>query len=126
VQEREILAAEMLDVGQRPRVEVIDTDHAMTARQQRIAQMRAEKAAATSHKAGGHGDGRIAARLSASRLEDLLGDVHVEHECAVRPLLRKSCTGQALAHDRAPLASRPALAAALLRLHDAFGHRDAV
>src|SRR4051794_10616801 len=72
LQEHEIRVAEMLDVGQRPGVEIVDTDHPVTLRQQRIAQMRPQKAAATGHKAGGHTQGRIAGGYPRAALRTFL------------------------------------------------------
>jgi hypothetical protein len=57
----------MMDVGQRPGVEVVDANHAMAASEQFIAEMRPEKAAATSHKAGGHWGRRIAVTADAAQ-----------------------------------------------------------
>src|SRR3954447_29900 len=54
VQEDEVLTAEVLDVRERPGLEVVDTDHAVAAGEERIAQMGAEKAAATGYQTGGH------------------------------------------------------------------------
>ena len=42
--ERELVRAHVLDVRERARLEVVDADHPVTALEQRIAEMRAEKA----------------------------------------------------------------------------------
>ena len=65
VQEDELRRADVRDVGERPGLEVVDADHAVTAREQLIAQMRSEEARATRDEAGGHGGGRIAERYRA-------------------------------------------------------------
>ena len=53
VQELEALGvADVLDVGQRPGLEVVDADHAVAAREQLVAQVRAEEAGAAGDQAG--------------------------------------------------------------------------
>src|SRR3954449_8553899 len=54
VHEDELRAAQVLDVGERAGVEVVDADHAMPASEQGFTQVRAEKAAATGHERGRH------------------------------------------------------------------------
>src|SRR5204863_7012243 len=52
--EAEVVALEVLDVLERSRVEVVDADHAVSALQEEVAEMRAEEARATGHEAGRH------------------------------------------------------------------------
>ena len=54
MRKREVRRADVLDVLQRARLEVVDADDAVPAAQQLVAQMRAEEAGATGDKAGGH------------------------------------------------------------------------
>ena len=56
-QELEVGAADVLDVGQRPGLEVVDADHAIAPLEQVIAKVRAEEARTAGDKAGGHGSG---------------------------------------------------------------------
>ena len=51
----ELRRADVLDVGQRAGLEVVDADHAMAAPQQLLAEVRAEEAGAAGDEAGGHG-----------------------------------------------------------------------
>jgi RNase P/RNase MRP subunit p29 len=44
VEKEELLASVVLDVLQRPRLEVVDTDHAVAAPEERVAEMRSEEA----------------------------------------------------------------------------------
>src|ERR1044072_6702103 len=53
--EAEVRGADVLDVLQRARLEVVDADDAMPAAQELVAQMRSQEPRATGHKAGGHG-----------------------------------------------------------------------
>jgi hypothetical protein len=46
--------ADVLDVGQRAGLEVVDADHAVPARQQLVAQMRAEESCASGYQTGRH------------------------------------------------------------------------
>src|SRR3712207_4252321 len=66
------------------------------------------------------GECRIASPLSAGGLERLLAQVYVQDVPTIRELLGESCIRQALAHHRALLASRAALATPLLGLDQAL------
>ena len=59
--------ADVLDVRQRAGLEVVDADHAVPAREQLVAQMRAEEAGAAGDQTGGH-CGRIPVELVESAL----------------------------------------------------------
>jgi hypothetical protein len=54
VLEPELRRADMRDVGEGTRLEVVDADHAVTASQQLVTEMRAEEPSATRHEASGH------------------------------------------------------------------------
>jgi hypothetical protein len=54
VDELELVLADVLDVLERPRVEVVDADHAVAALQQVLAQVRAQKAGASCDQASWH------------------------------------------------------------------------
>ena len=53
-QEDERVAAEMLDVGERARLEVVDADHPVAPAEQRLAEVGAEEAGAAGHHRGWH------------------------------------------------------------------------
>jgi RecJ-like exonuclease len=57
----ELRAPDVVDVGEGPGLEVVDADHAMTASQQLVAQMRPEESRTTRDEAGGHCARRISA-----------------------------------------------------------------
>ena len=61
VQVHEIRRPDVLDVGEGARLEVVHADHAVTATEQFVAQVRPEESRATSDEAGGHSGVRIAA-----------------------------------------------------------------
>ena len=52
--ELELGLADVLDVLERPRVEVVDADHRVAELQQVLAQMRAQEAGASRHDANRH------------------------------------------------------------------------
>src|ERR671921_2290769 len=52
--EDELGHADVLDVVQRPRLEVVDADDAVATAQELVAQMRPQEPGATGHEAGGH------------------------------------------------------------------------
>ena len=54
VQEDEVVTADVLDVLERPRVEIVDGDDAMSLREQVIAEMGAEKTGSAGDDGGGH------------------------------------------------------------------------
>ena len=55
VEEDEALVADVLDVLERARVEVVDADHPVAAPEQVLAQVRAEEARPSGDDAGAHG-----------------------------------------------------------------------
>jgi hypothetical protein len=57
--EAELGDADVLDVGERPGLHVVDADDAVTAPQQLIAQVRSEEPRTTRDEAGGHVGRRI-------------------------------------------------------------------
>src|SRR5262245_59204305 len=52
--EDEVVAADVLDVLERPRIEVVDAEHPVARGQQMVAEMRADEARAAGHESGGH------------------------------------------------------------------------
>ena len=54
VHEPELRHADVVDVGEGSRLEVVDADHPTSAPQELVAQMRPEEPRATRHEAGGH------------------------------------------------------------------------
>jgi hypothetical protein len=57
--EPEVLAPDVLDVVERPRLEVVDADHPVPASEQVITEMRAEEAGAARYQRGWHPLGRV-------------------------------------------------------------------
>ena len=55
VDERERAIANVLDVLERSRVQVVDADHAVAALEQVVAEVRAEEAGSAGHDSSGHG-----------------------------------------------------------------------
>ncbi len=53
----ELGSADVLDVHERPGVEVVHAQHPVTLREQRVAEVRAQKSRPAGHKTGGHGVG---------------------------------------------------------------------
>jgi len=71
--EAELGRANVLDVGQRPGLEVVDADDPMAAAQELVAQMRAQEAGATGDKTGGHEcEGEVAATPAQATALELL------------------------------------------------------
>ena len=54
VDEREVVVADVLDVRERARLEVVHADHAVALLEQVLAEMRAEKAGSAGDDCGGH------------------------------------------------------------------------
>ena len=55
VQERELGHADVLDVGERAGLEVVDADHAVPAAEELVAEVRAQETGPARDQAGGHG-----------------------------------------------------------------------
>ena len=64
---RELGHADVFDVGEGPRLEVVDADHPMAASEQLIAEMRSEEPRTTRYEAGGHVGGRIPSANAPAR-----------------------------------------------------------
>src|SRR4051794_2615465 len=136
--EHELRRADVLDVGQRTGLDVVDADHAMSAAQELVAQMRPQEPRATGHEAGGHGATaydvcRKPVRrkpppgdsAGARELELLLRHAARNEVQAQLEALGEAVLLEPLADHRAALAAGAALAAALLRLHE-LGHAATV
>ena len=134
LEEHELGHADVLDVAQRPRLEVVDADDAVAAAQELVAQVRPQEARATGHEAGGHGRRgydvrRVACRSQraahrSARADQPSAASSTPFPPPCRPAgrgARRDLAARGACTRRGTLAARAALAAAALGL-DELGH----